>query len=285
MFVVERWVCRSIYRPACERYLMPYVTLPCGDFCYRYDGPLDGPLLVLANSLGTYLSMWEPNLAECTRHFRVLRYDSRGHGASAVPPGPYTIEDLGQDVLDLYDALGIGRAHFCGLSMGGMVGMWLAANAPDRVERLGLCNTAARLGPPQHWDARIGAVRAGGMSAIVSAVLARWFSAAFMSGSPDVIGQMGQILANTSADGYIACCQAIRDMDQRAILPGIRAKTLVIAGKLDVVSPPADGHFLASSIPGATYQELEAAHISNIEAADSFTDAVLRFLVGGSDDD
>lgn len=264
---------------------MPYVTLPSGNFFYRYDGPSDGPLLVLSHSLGTDHSMWEPQVPAFARAFRVLRYDSRGHGASAVPPGPYTIEDLGRDVLDLYEALGIGRAHFCGLSMGGMVGMWLAANAPDRVERLALCNTAARLGPPQLWDARIEAIRAGGMSAIVAAGLARWFTRAFMNGSPEVIGHMGQMLANTPAEGYIACCEAIRDMDQRAILPRIRAKTLVITGEWDVATPPADGRFLASSIPGARYLELAAAHISNIEAADSFTDAVLRFLVGGSDDE
>ncbi|HEX8035868.1 MAG TPA: 3-oxoadipate enol-lactonase [Ktedonobacterales bacterium] len=265
---------------------MPYVTLPSGDFFYRYDGSLDGPLLVLSHSLGTDHSMWEPQLPAFTRDFRVLRYDSRGHGRSAVPPGPYTIEDLGQDVLDLYDALGIRRAHFCGLSMGGMVGMWLAANAPDRVDRLVLCNTAARLGPPELWDARIEAIRAGGMPAIVSAALERWFTPAFMNRSPEVIGHMGQSLANTSAEGYIACCEAIRDMDQRAILPGIRAKTLVIAGELDVSTPPADGRFLASSIPGAAYLELAAAaHLSNIEAAGSFTDAVLRFLLGESDDE
>lgn len=264
---------------------MPYVTLPSGNFFYRYDGPTDGPLLVLSHSLGTDHSMWEPQLPAFTRVFRVLRYDSRGHGASAVTPGPYTIKDLGQDVLDLYDALGIRRAHFCGLSMGGMVGMWLAANAPDRVDRLMLCNTAARLGPPQIWDTRIEAIRAGGMSAIVPAALGRWFTAAFMSGSPVVIGRMGQILSNTPAEGYIACCEAIRDMDQRAILPNIRAKTLVIAGELDATTTPTDGRFLASSIPGATYAELAAAHLSNIEAAGPFTDAVLRFLVGGSDDD
>lgn len=264
---------------------MPYVTLPSGNMFYCYDGPPDGPLLVLSHSLGTDHSMWEPQIPAFAQVFRVLRYDSRGHGASAVPPGPYTIGELGQDVLDLYDALGIGQAHFCGLSMGGMVGMWLAANAPERVERLVLCNTAARLGPPQLWDARIEGIRAGGMAAIAPAVVARWFTAAFMRGSPEVIAQMEQIMANIPAEGYIACCEAIRDMDQRAILPNIRAKTLVIAGELDVSTPPSDGHFLASSIPDATYVELAAAHISNIEAADSFTGVVLRFLLGGLNDE
>lgn len=260
---------------------MPYVTLPAGEFFYRFDGPADGPLLVLSNSLGTDHSMWEPQLAAFTRAFRVLRYDSRGHGASVAPPGPYTIAELGQDVVHLYEALGIERAHYCGLSMGGMVGMWLAVNAPEVVNRLVLCNTAARLGPPQLWDARIEAVRLGGMPAIVSAVLVRWFTAAFMSHPSDVVDHMRQVLANTSAEGYIACCEAIRDMDQRAILPRIQATTLVIAGSLDAASPPADGRFLASSIPEARYLELAAAHMTNVEAAESYTEVVMRFLMQG----
>jgi 3-oxoadipate enol-lactonase len=268
-----------------ELYIMPHVELPSGTFFYRYDGPTDAPILVLSNSLGTDHSMWEAQLPAFTRHFRVLRYDSRGHGASAVPPGPYTIEDLGQDVLHLYQALGITRAHYCGLSMGGMVGMWLAANAPERVDRLVLCNTAARLGPPQLWDARIASIRARGMPSIVSAVLVRWFTAPFLSRTTSVIDHMRQVLANIPAEGYIACCEAIRDMDQRAILSRIQAPTLVIAGALDAASPPADGRFLATSITGARYIELDAAHMTNIEVAEDFTDAVMRFLTGGMEDD
>ena len=264
---------------------MSYVELPSGTFFYRYDGPGDAPLLLLSNSLGTDHSMWEMQMPVFTRHFRVLRYDSRGHGASAVPAGPYTIEDLGQDVLHLYAALGIAQAHYCGVSMGGMVGMWLAAHAPEHVDRLVLSNTAARLGPPQTWDARIEAVRAGGMPAIVPAVLARWFTASFMSRTPGVIDHMRQVLTDTPAEGYIACCEAIRDMDQRAILSRIRAPTLVISGALDVATPPADGHFLATSIAGARYLELAAAHLTNIEAAESCTDAIVHFLAGGMDRD
>ncbi len=264
---------------------MPHVELPSGKFFYRYDGPIDAPLLVLSNSLGTDHSMWEAQLPAFTRHFRVLRYDSRGHGASAAPPGPYTIEELGQDVLRLYEALGISRAHYCGLSMGGMVGMWLAANAPERVDRLVLCNTAARLGPPQLWDARIEAVRARGMPAIVSAVIVRWFTAPYLSQAPSVIDHMRQVLANTPEGGYIACCEAIRDMDLRAILSRIQAPTLVIAGSLDAASPPADGRFLATSIAGASYIELDAAHMTNIEVAEDFTNAVVTFLTGGMEGD
>jgi 3-oxoadipate enol-lactonase len=257
---------------------MPHVKLSAGEFYYRYDGPADAPLLVLSNSLGTDHSMWDPQIPAFTKRFRVLRYDSRGHGASVAPPGPYAIADLGQDVLDLYRALGITRAHYCGVSMGGMVGMWLAANAPEDVDRLVLCNTAARLGPPQLWDARIEAIRLGGMPAIVSAVLVRWFTAPFLSRPTAALDHMRQVLSNTSAEGYIACCEAIRDMDLRAILRRIQAKSLVIAGELDAASPPADGRFLSSEIAGASYIELAAAHMTNIEAAEVFTQAVIGFL-------
>lgn len=264
---------------------MPYVELPSGTFFYRFDGPVDAPLLTLSNSLGTDHSMWEAQLPAFMRHFRILRYDSRGHGASTTPLGPYAIEDLGQDVLHLYEALGITRAHFCGLSMGGMVGMWLAANAPERVDRLTLCNTAALLGPPQLWDARIEAIHARGMPAIAQSVMARWFTPPFIGQASSVIDQMRQVLVNTSAEGYTGCCEAIRDMDQRAILSRIQAPTLVIAGALDTATTPEDGRFLAISITGARYIELPVAHLSNIEAAEAFNDAVVRFLTGGMDRD
>lgn len=262
---------------------MPYIELPAGRFFYREDGPEDAEPLLLSNSLGTDHTMWDAQIPALTRHFRVVRYDGRGHGASAVPVGPYTIADLGQDVVALYEALGIQRAHFCGLSLGGMVGMWLAANAPERVDRLALCNTAARLGPPEYWDARIEAVRAGGMSAIVSAVLARWFTGAFMSQFPTEIERVRQVFANTPAAGYIACCEAIRDMDQRASLPRIQTQTLVIAGAFDAATPPEDSRFLATSIPNARYEELPTAHLSNIEAAAAFTDAVVFAITDHKD--
>ncbi len=153
---------------------MPYVDLPAGRCFYRFDGSEDAPVLVLSNPLGTAHRMWQPQLPALTRRCRVLRYDTRGHGGSEAPAGPYTMAELGRDALDLLDALGIVRASFCGLSMGGMVGMWLAANAPERVDRLMLCNTAALLGPPQRWDARTAAIRASGLAALATGVGAGW---------------------------------------------------------------------------------------------------------------
>lgn len=259
---------------------MPYVDLPAGRCFYRFDGSEDAPVLVLSNSLGTDHRMWQPQLPALTRRCRVLRYDTRGHGGSEAPAGPYTMAELGRDALDLLDALGIVRASFCGLSMGGMVGMWLAANAPERVDRLMLCNTAALLGPPQRWDARIAAIRASGMAAIATGVVAGWFTADYSAREPDVIARMRETLANTPAEGYIACCEAIRDMDQRALLARIQAPTLVIAGAHDAATPPADGRALADAIANACYVEVSAAHLSNIEAANAFTDAIIRFLTG-----
>lgn len=257
---------------------MLYVDLPSGKFAYRFDGPPDAPVLILSNSLGTDYTMWDSQMPTLQRYFRVLRYDSRGHGLSAVPPGPYTIEMLGQDALALCDALNIERAHFCGLSMGGMVGMWLATHFPERIDRLALCNTAARMGPPQLWDARIESVRQWGMANIIAAVIVRWFTPAFFDKAPETVEIMRQTLARMPADGYIACCQAIRDMDQRAHISRIRASTLVIAGSLDAASPPADGRFLAETIPAARYQEFHAAHMANVEVGQPFTDALVRFF-------
>jgi 3-oxoadipate enol-lactonase len=162
------------------------IDLPSGKFPYRFDGPPDAPVLILSNSLGADHTMWDLQMPTLERYFRVLRYDSRGHTPSAVPHGPYTIEMLGRDALALCDALGIERAHFCGLSMGGMVGMWLAAHVPERIDRLALCNTAARMGPPQLWDARIESVRQWGMANFIAAVIVRWFTATFFEMAPTI---------------------------------------------------------------------------------------------------
>ncbi|MEJ7668660.1 MAG: 3-oxoadipate enol-lactonase [Casimicrobiaceae bacterium] len=255
-----------------------FVDVDGGRLRYRLDGGTNTPVLVLSNSLGTNLSMWEPQMGELTRGFRVLRYDTRGHGESSVTPGPYSIERLGRDVVALLDRLGIDRAHFCGLSLGGMTGMWLAIHAPTRLSRLALCNTAAHMPPADLWNGRIDQVRGGGMEAIVAPVLARWFTPDFLARSPDIAASVRQMVLATPADGYIACCAAIRDMDQREAIAGISAPTLVIAGTHDPATPPADGRFIADHIAGARYVELPAAHLSNIEAGRDFTAALLNFL-------
>jgi len=257
---------------------MPFADVNGARLHYRCDGPENAPVLVLCNSLGTDLTMWDPQLPAFARKLRVLRYDRRGHGASSVTPGPYTIEQLGRDVLGLLDSLAIERVRFCGLSLGGMTGMWLGAHAPARVERLVLCNTAAQIGAPDPWNARIEAVRKGGMAAIEAGVLARWFTPKFLARPTPMLARMREVLLALSPEGYAACCAAVRDMDQRESIARIAAPTLVIAGAHDAATPPAAGRFIAEGVRGARYAELDAAHISNVEAADRFTEAVLGFV-------
>lgn len=257
---------------------MPMIEADNAPIHYRVEGQAGAPVVVLSHSLGTTLGMWDPQMPALAERFRVLRYDSRGHGESGVTPGPYTIEELGRHVIAVLDGLGIQRASFCGLSMGGMVGMWLGAHAPERVEKLVLCNTAARIGPPEFWNTRIESVRTHGMDPIATPVLGRWFSPAFHERMPDATGRMRRMLVETPVEGYVACCAAIRDADLRDVLPRIQARTLVIAGTHDAATPPADGRFLAEKIQGARYVELAAAHLSNIEAAERFTAEVAAFL-------
>lgn len=247
---------------------------------YLFGGAAGAPVLALSNSLGADLSMWEPQMLEWKKSFRVLRYDTRGHGRTSVTDGPYGTEQLAGDVLRLLDALGIGRAHFCGLSMGGQIGMWLGAHAPERIGKLVLCNTGARIGTAEGWNARIRSVHDLGMKGIAGAVTERWFTAAFRERSPGLVAAARTMLEGTPPEGYVACCAAIRDSDQSAEIAGIRAPTLVIAGRQDAATPPADGHALAGAIAGARYVELEAAHLSNIEAAREFTEELAAFLTG-----
>jgi 3-oxoadipate enol-lactonase len=245
---------------------------------YELEGRDDAPLLVLSNSLGTTLDMWAPQMPALLQHFRVLRHDARGHGRSDVTPGPYTVAQLGADVLALMDHLGIARAHFCGLSMGGMIGMWLGTHHAHRLDRLALCNTAAKIGTPDTWNPRIAKVEAEGMASIVDIVLERWFTAGFRQRAPQQVAIVRDMLLNTTPAGYSANCAAVRDMDQRADIASIAVPTLVIAGTHDGSTPPADGRAVADAIPGARYVELDAAHLSNWEQSEQFTQALLGFL-------
>ena len=257
---------------------MPFADVAATSLHYRFDGPESAPVVMLSNSLGTNLSMWDAQMPALTARYRVLRYDSRGHGQSAVTPGPYTIEQLARDAQGLLDVLGLARVRFCGLSMGGMVGQWLGAAVPQRLTRLVLCNTAAHIGAPDAWNARIDAVNKGGMAAIVEGVLARWYTAAFIASAPAAVAATRAMLLATPADGYVAACAAVRDMDQREAAARIGAPTLVIAGAHDVATPPAEGRYIAERVPGARYVELPAAHLSNVEAAPAFTAALTEFL-------
>jgi 3-oxoadipate enol-lactonase len=222
--------------------------------------------------------MWEPQLAQFSKRFRVIRYDGRGHGASAAPAGPYRIDDLGQDALALMDHLGLDRFAFCGLSMGGMVGMWLGINAGKRLDRLVLCNTAAYLGPPSFWDSRITAVLSDGMAAVTEAVVERCLTEDFQRHHPNETASLRATLMANGPDGYCACCAAIRDMDHRDRLAAIGTPTLVIAGRHDLATPQASTQFIAENIPKSRLIELESAHLSNVEQAEAFSAAVLDFL-------
>jgi 3-oxoadipate enol-lactonase len=257
---------------------MPFAEVAGTRFHYRFDGLPVAPLLVLSNSLGTDLTMWDPQMEALAKEFHVLRYDTRGHGLSGVTPGPYTIDRLGSDVVALLDQLAIERAAFCGLSLGGMIGMWLGIHAPERLSRLVLANTAAQIAPPDLWNARIAKVGAGGMAAISDAVLARWFTPEFVARERGTLGMMKAMMERMPADGYVACCAAVRDMDQRDAIARIVAPTLVIIGEQDGATPPADGRFLAARIPGARSVELPAAHLSNVEMPAEFTAALSSFL-------
>jgi 3-oxoadipate enol-lactonase len=257
--------------------IMPFIESGDLRLNYRFDG-LQRPVIVLSNSLGTNLSMWDPQATVLCEKFCVLRYDTRGHGLTSVTPGPYLIEQLGRDVITLLDALKVESAYFCGLSMGGMIGMWLGVNAASRMKGLVLCSTAAKIGTADTWNARIKDVKERGMAAIATTVVLRWFSEDFVKKSPEVIEAMRQMLLQAPPEGYAACCAAIRDADLSHDLSRVTARTLVIAGAQDPVISSANAHLVAEGIPGASYLELQAAHLSNIEAAPQFTEALLKFL-------
>jgi 3-oxoadipate enol-lactonase len=257
---------------------MPFIE--CGDLRVHYSltGATGAPVVVLSNSLGTNFSMWDAQLPALEKQFRVLRYDTRGHGLTTVTPGPYTIEQLARDVVRLLDGLQVDRVNFCGLSKGGMVGMWLGAHAGERLIKLVLCSTAAKIGTAEMWNERIETIRKKGMKAIATAVAERWFTPEFRARAPEVVTRTRRMIEDSPPEGYIACCEAIRDMDQRETIPAIHAPTLVISGSKDPATPPREGHFLRDRIPGAQYVELEAAHLSNVEAPTQFTSALIHFL-------
>jgi 3-oxoadipate enol-lactonase len=255
--------------------------ITCDDGCrlhYRLDGPDGAPIVVLSNSLGTAMSMWDGQIGPLSCRYRLLRYDQRGHGQSDAIPGAYSLDRLGRDVIQLIDALGLERVHFCGLSLGGMTGQWLGCRAPERLLSLTLANTSAYMGPPSGWAGRIQDVLAGGMDAMVDAVLERWFTAGFRERETAQVQRIADLLLATDPRGYAGCCAAIRDMDLRPTAGLIDVPTLVIAGSHDPATPSEHAEFLATNIQAARLAHLNAAHLSNIEQSESFAGLVLEFL-------
>lgn len=228
-------------------------------------GPEGAPAVVLSPSLGTELSMWEPQARRLATHHRVISCDIRGHGRSPVPPGPYSIDDLGRDLLELLDRLGLERASLCGISIGAMASMWVAAHAPDRVGRLVVCCSSAHIDPEKTFLERAALVREQGLAAVVEGALERWFTAAFRESHPDLVRWMSERLLATPVEGYANCCEALAGEDLRGDLGSIRAPTLVIAGREDPATPPQHSELIAEGIAGSRLEVLaDAAHLANL---------------------
>lgn len=247
---------------------------------HEVEGARTGPPLLMGGSLGSSLSMWGPQLPALADHLSVVRFDHRGHGRSPVPPGPYTIEAMGRDVLTLLDWLGLERASYCGLSIGGMVGIWLAANAPERIDRLVLICTSAHLPPAEAWRERAATVRAAGtVAAVADGVVGRWLTPAYAARKPTVVGWLKGMLESSPPEGYAAGCEAVAAMDLRDALPRIEAPTLVIAGDQDQSTPPAHGEAIAAAIPQARFELLAPmAHLGSVEQASAVTTLILDHL-------
>jgi 3-oxoadipate enol-lactonase len=246
---------------------------------FEVEGDASKPVLMFCNSLGTTLHMWDGQMPEALKHFRVVRYDRRGHGKSGVPTGPYNMEMLGRDALAVMDAAGVDKINWCGLSMGGMVGMWLGANAPQRCNRLILSNTSAYFENKQIWNDRIATVKEKGLQSILQGTLERWFTKDFRERAPQQVQRIADMFTNTKLEGYIGCGQAVRDMDHREIIKKITAPTMVIAGKQDAGTTVEMAELIRKSIPGASMTLFDAAHIANFECGHDYTDAMLGFLL------
>lgn len=257
---------------------MPLAHINGATIHYRTDGARSLPCLVLSNSLGTDLGMWRDQVAALSERYHLVRYDTRGHGLSASPPGPYSIAQLGGDVVALLDHLDIETAHFCGLSMGGVTGQWLGVHAARRLNKLVLANTAARVGTADGWQARAAAVRAHGLDGIAGTAASRWFTPDFIAREPDTVAAMAAALRAQNAEGYAACCEALAAADLRGAIDAIAAPTLIIAGRADPVTTEADAEAMRAAIPDARVSVLPASHISNVETPEPFSKALLAFL-------
>jgi 3-oxoadipate enol-lactonase len=243
------------------------------------DGPAGGPVVVLAHAIGTSLEMWQPQVAALAGHFRLVRYDARGHGRSPVPPGPYEMAELGSDLLALLDRLAVARAHVVGLSLGAMVGLWVASHAPERVDRLVACSVTPRPQQPEAWLARAATVRAGGTDAVVDLVTERW---GYLDRAPVLREMVVRMLLATPVEGYAGACEAIARMNLEPDLPSVRARTLLISGSADPAAPPAANTAMAGVLPVARVAVVDAAHLLNVEQADVVTKLIHDHLREGA---
>jgi 3-oxoadipate enol-lactonase len=263
---------------------MPILTSGAQQIAYTLEGPPDTPVLMLSNSLGTTMDMWQPQAEALAQRFRVLRYDTRGHGGStavstaAEAGAGYTLAQLGGDALRLLDALAIERVHFCGISMGGLTGLWLGVHAPGRLQRLVVANSAACIGTPAGWQERAALVQAQGLHAVADGAAARWFTPSFRQRAPLAVQRLTEGLRHGSPSGYAACCAALAQADLRQAIAAIKLPTLLIASRHDPVTTVADARDMQASIAGSLYAELDASHLSNVEAEEEFTRRLRQFL-------
>ncbi len=258
---------------------MPFTLADHPRLFYRWSGTASRPVLVLSHSLGASQRMWKPQEQQLGEHFRLLLYDHRGHGQSQVPAGPYTIEQFGRDLIELLDHLRLAQVHFCGLSLGAMVGLWLAQNAPQRLGKLVVSNTAANIESTTLLAERVQKIQIDGLKSVADNVLARWFSDGFRADHPDVVRRSYRMLLKTSSEAYVATSQAVCQCDLRMRLQEIRTPTLVITGHYDLATPETWGKALVASISDARHVSLDAAHLSNVEAPAQYNRAVLEFLM------
>jgi 3-oxoadipate enol-lactonase len=257
---------------------MPMKTIQGEPFNIVVEGKADGPVLLFSNSLSSNLTMWDPQVEALKDVYRIIRYDSRGHGKSLAPSGAYSIAQLGADALAILNAFKVEKAHFCGLSKGGMVGQWLLTHHRERIDKAILANTASLMGPPGLWNGRIRNVSQNGMAAIVDATIERWFTKTFVDASPKIIAEVKKMIASTPAQGYCGCCAAIRDMDQRESIRGITNPVLLISGDQDPATTPDMMRMMLQNINKSAWVSLKAAHISNLEQPAAFTKAMKDFL-------
>ena len=259
---------------------MPFVEVNGTTLHYRFDGPEQGPVVMLSNALASDLTMWEfqvPALVEAG--YRVLRYDSRGHGHSAMPEGPYPIELLTADAVGLMDTLGLEKVHFCGLSKGGMIGQMLGSQYGERLISLTLCSTAAYMGPKEIWNERIETVRKSGMAVVVDATIDRWFTKAGQTHLSSSVEKVRRVILNTPVEGFCACCAAIRDMDQRETIRTVFTRTLVMVGENDSGTPVSAAEQIHHGITSSALTIIsDAAHFVHMEQSSIFNHALLEFI-------